>query len=331
MPDLNRRALLAGAAATGVLAATASFAQADMIGTIPDLSGKSVLVTGCSSGFGRLGAEHYARLGAKVFATMRNLPRPEADELRMLALNEKLDLQVIEIDVTSDEQVENGVNEALMAAGGSLDVIVNNAGIGLTGPIEVQDMEATRLMFDTNVYGPHRVVRAALPAMRKRGSGLIIPISSQLGKVIVPFSGQYSPTKFALEAMNQALAYELVQHGIDVSIVQPGGYPTEIWRNRNALTAALKERAEAEHLTGYPQVVERMGQEDGSSRSADPMDVPRAIASLIAMPAGARPIRVPVHPGRKPQIPINEAIDAAQLDWLGAGRLGPVMQAVHGA
>jgi NAD(P)-dependent dehydrogenase (short-subunit alcohol dehydrogenase family) len=323
--------LLAGAAATGVLAATASFAQADMIGTIPDLSGKSVLVTGCSSGFGRLGAEHYARLGAKVFATMRNLPRPEADELRMLALNEKLDLQVIEIDVTSDEQVENGVNEALMAAGGSLDVIVNNAGIGLTGPIEVQDMEATRLMFDTNVYGPHRVVRAALPAMRKRGSGLIIPISSQLGKVIVPFSGQYSPTKFALEAMNQALAYELVQHGIDVSIVQPGGYPTEIWRNRNALTAALKERAEAEHLTGYPQVVERMGQEDGSSRSADPMDVPRAIASLIAMPAGARPIRVPVHPGRKPQIPINEAIDAAQLDWLGAGRLGPVMQAVHGA
>ncbi|MGB7417750.1 MAG: SDR family oxidoreductase [Erythrobacter sp.] len=331
MPDLNRRALLAGAAATSVLAATASFAQADMIGTIPDLSGKSVLVTGCSSGFGRLGAEHYARLGAKVFATMRNLPRPEADELRMLALNEKLDLQVIEIDVTSDEQVENGVNEALMAAGGSLDVIVNNAGIGLTGPIEVQDMEATRLMFDTNVYGPHRVVRAALPAMRKRGSGLIIPISSQLGKVIVPFSGQYSPTKFALEAMNQALAYELVQHGIDVSIVQPGGYPTEIWRNRNALTAALKERAEAEHLTGYPQVVERMGQEDGSSRSADPMDVPRAIASLIAMPAGARPIRVPVHPGRKPQIPINEAIDAAQLDWLGAGRLGPVMQAVHGA
>ncbi len=331
MPDLNRRTLLAGAAATGALAATASFAQADMVEATPDLSGKSILITGCSSGFGRLGAEHYARLGAKVFATMRNMPRREADELRIMALDEKLDLQVIEIDVTSDEQVENGVSEALMAAGGSLDVIVNNAGIGLTGPIEVQDMEATRLMFDTNVYGPHRVVRAALPAMRERGSGLIIPISSQLGKVIVPFSGQYSPTKFALEAMNQAMAYELVQHGIDVSIVQPGGYPTEIWRNRNRYTSELKARADEEHLAGYPQVVERMGEEDGTGRSADPMDVPRAIASLIAMPCGTRPIRVPVHPGRKPQIAINEVIDATQIDWLGGSRYGPLMSAVHSA
>jgi len=330
MPDLNRRSLLAGAAATGALAATASFAQPDLIEATSDLSSKSVLITGTSSGFGRLGAEHYARFGARVFATMRNMPRPEAEELRQLARDEKLDLHVIEIDVLSDEQVEAGVAEAMRIAGGPLDVIVNNAGIGLTGPIEVQDMEATSLMFDTNVYGPHRVVRAALPAMRERGSGLIIPISSQLGKVIVPFSGQYSPTKFALEAMNQAMAYELVQHGIDVSIVQPGGYPTEIWRNRNRYTSALKERAEAEHLSGYPRAVERMGEEDGSGRSADPMDVPRAIASLMAMPAGTRPIRVPVHPGTKPQIPINQLIDEVQVGWLGESGYGPLMRAVHG-
>lgn len=329
MPNLDRRSLLAGAAATGALAATASLAQHDIVEATPDLSGKSVLITGCSSGFGRLGAEHYARAGAKVFATMRRLPRPEAEELRQLASDDALDLHVIEIDVTSDEQVASGVDEAMRIAGGPLDVIVNNAAVAVSGPVEVQDMEATRLMFDTNVYGPHRVLRAALPAMRERGSGLIIPISSQLGKVIVPFSGQYSPTKFALEAMNQAMAYELVQHGIDVSIVQPGGYPTQIWRNRNRYSNALKERAEREHLAGYPQAVERMGTADGSGRSADPMDVPRAIAALIAMPAGARPLRVPVHPGRKPQIKINETIDAVQLDWLGESGYGPLMRAVH--
>ena len=122
-----------------------------------------------------------------------------------------------------------------------------------------------------------------------RKSGYIIPISSQLGRVIAPFSGHYSPTKFALEAMNEAMAYELVPHGIDVTIVQPGGYPTDVWRNRNIYTGALKARAEQEHLAGYPQVVARMGEEDGSGRSADPMDVPRAIARLIAMPAGTPP------------------------------------------
>ncbi|MGB3712033.1 MAG: SDR family oxidoreductase [Erythrobacter sp.] len=331
MPDLNRRTLLAGAAATAAFAATASFAQGDMVEATPDLAGKSVLITGTSSGFGRLGAEHYARLGAKVFATMRGLPRPEAEELRQLARDENLDITVIEIDVLDDAQVEAGVAEAMRLAGGPIDVLVNNAGIGLTGPIEVQDMAATQLMFDTNVFGPHRMVRAVLPGMRERGSGLVIPISSQLGKVIVPFSGHYSPTKFALEAMNQALAYELVQHGIDVSIIQPGGYPTQIWINRNAYTNRLKARAEEEHLSGYPQVVERMGNEDGSGRSTDPMDVPRAIAALIAMPAGARPLRVPVHPGSKPQIPINEVIERTQVDWLGDSGYGPAIRAVHGA
>ena len=101
MSQINRRTLLAGAAATGAMAATASVAQSDAIAPKIDLKGKSVLITGCSSGFGRLAAESFARHGARVFATMRRLPRKEADELLVLALNEKLDLQVIEIDVTN--------------------------------------------------------------------------------------------------------------------------------------------------------------------------------------------------------------------------------------
>jgi NAD(P)-dependent dehydrogenase (short-subunit alcohol dehydrogenase family) len=331
--SLDRRTLLAGVAATGALAAAARPAvAADPVYT-PDLSfkGTSVLITGCSSGFGRLTAELLARQGAKVFATMRNIPRPEAVELMQVAARDKLDIQpIIGIDVTLDGSCEAGVHAAEVLNGGPIDVLVNNAGIGITSPVEVQDMEATRLMFETNVFGPHRMARAMLPGMRKKGAGQIIQISSQLGRVIAPHSGHYSATKFALEAMSEQLAYELVPHNIDVSIIEPGGYPTKVWVNRNIYTAALKQRAEAIHTDGYPQQVARMGLEDGSGRSADPMDVARAIAGLIAQPPGTRPLRLPVAPGNKPQVPINEVTARVQTDWLGKSpAVGPLVRGVH--
>lgn len=329
MPAIDRRSLLAGAAATGAFAATASFAQPDQVQAEPDLSGKAILITGCSSGFGRVGAEYYARRGAKVFTTMRNLPRPEADELRQLAKAENLDLHVIEIDVTSDEQVAAGVAEAERINGGPLDVLINNAGVGYAGPIELQDMIATQLIFDTNVYGPHRMARAALPGMRKAKSGMIFNISSQLGRVIVPSSGHYSPTKFALEAMSEAMAYELAPHGVEVCVIQPGGYPTKVWVNRNQLASELKDRLSEEQAAAYPELVDRMGKEDGTRRTADPMDVPRAIAEIIAMPAGSRPLRRAVHPGAKPQEAINKVSAETQVAMLGNSPFGPWVKAVH--
>jgi len=330
--SLDRRTLLASAAATASLAATARTAAAEPVYT-PELSfkGKSVLITGCSSGFGRLTAELLARQGAKVFATMRGLPRPEALELMALAAKDKLDLHLIGIDVTSDTQCSAGVQAAEYINNGPIDVLVNNAGIGITSPVEVQDMEATRLMFETNVFGPHRMARAVLPGMRKKGAGQIIQISSQLGRVISPYSGHYSATKFALEAMSEQLAYELVPHNIDVSIIEPGGYPTKVWVNRNTYSSALKARAEAVHTDGYPQQVARMGMEDGSGRSNDPMDVARAIAGLIAQAPGTRPLRLPVAPGNKPQVPINAVTAQVQTDWLGGSpAVGPLVKAVHG-
>lgn len=321
---LDRRQALALGAGAAALASQAACAQTSVAAdSDPDLTGTSILITGCSSGFGRLGAEHYARLGAKVFATMRNLPRDEADQLRDLANTENLDLTVIEIDVTSDAQVEAGVAQALAATDGKLDVLVNNAGIGISGPVELQDMEATRLAFETNVFGCHRMVRAVLPAMRAAGRGLIIPISSQLGRLIVPGIGHYSATKFALESMSEQLAYELVPRGIDVTIVQPGGYPTKVWVNRNIYTRDLKDRSDAERLEGYPEFAPQMGEEDGSGRSADPMDVPRAIVDLISMPRGTRPLRRAVHPSYRPQEGVNEAMADAQLQFLGNTPVGP--------
>lgn len=327
--SLDRRTLLAGAAATAALAARPASAAEPVFSPDISLKGKSVLITGCSSGFGRLTAELLARQGARVFATMRNLPRPEADELVALAQTEDLKLHVIGIDVTDLQQVNNGVKEAERINGGPIDVLVNNAGIGITSPVEVQDMTATRLIFDTNVFGPHRVSRAVLPGMRAARSGLIIQISSQLGRVIVPYSGHYSATKFALEAMSEQLAYELVPHNIDVTIIEPGGYPTKVWVNRNAYSADLKARSLKSHSDGYPAQMEQMGKEDGSGRTNDPMDVARAISALIAQAPGTRPLRLPVSPGNKPQVPINTVTAQVQTAWLGNSPYGPLIRAVH--
>ena len=320
---IDRRQMLAlgvGAAAAASQAAGAQTSTASMEG--PDLSGKSILVTGASSGFGRLGVEYYARLGAKVFATMRNVPRPEADELRDLATSDGLDLSVIEIDVTSDAQVEAGVADALAANDGKLDVLINNAGISFGGPVEVQDMPATELIFDTNVYGCHRMARAALPSMRAHGGGQIFNISSQLGRVVIPGFGLYSASKFALEAMSEQMAYELVPHGVDVTIIQPGGYPTKIWSNNNANSGPLKDRTSEELLAAYPALTAGMGERTGGG-STDPMDVPRAIADIIAMPKGTRPLRKAVHPIARPQEAINDVSAQTQLAMLGESQIGP--------
>lgn len=322
---MNRRQMLAAGAATGIAltACQSVAAQGDM-----DLTGKAVLITGCSSGFGNLGALHYAKAGAKVFATMRNMPRPEAAALMEAAKQEKLDLTVLELDVLSDDSVEQAVAEAERLNGGGLDVIVNNAGIGTGAPIELQDMEITQLIFDTNVLGYQRVARAALPKMRAKNSGLIINISSQLGRVMVPGMGHYSATKFAVESMSEQMAYELVPHGVDVTIVQPGGYPTKIWENGNKLTGPMLDRADDERKAAYQALVAAALRDGGGS--TDPMDIPRAIAGLIAMAPGKRPLRVPVHPSRTPQTAINEVSAQTQVAMLGNSPFGPWIKDVNG-
>lgn len=292
------------------------------------LNGKTILITGAASGFGRLGAEHYARLGARVFATMRGLPRPEADDLARLARSEDLAIEVVEIDVNSDESVTAGVAAILAKTGGTLDVLINNAGIGLGGPIEVQDMEATKLLFETNVFGPHRMARAVLPAMRAAGQGQIFQVSSQLGRVIIPGIGQYSPTKFALEALSESLAYEVAAQGIEITIIQPGGYPTKIWEKSTARAAALKARTPQALLDAYPEMTAGMGQPGSGGGTTDPMDIPRAIAEIIALPRGERPLRRAVHPGNKPQEGINAVSRETQLAMLGNSPWGPVVRDV---
>lgn len=330
MTEFTRRHLLAGSGALAAAAAVPSAATsaAESVVTSPkNLAGKSFLITGTSSGFGRLGALYYARLGARVFATMRNLPRPEAEELVRIARDEKLDLHVLALDVLSEDQVNAAVAEAEKRNGGPLDVLVNNAGINIAGPVEVQDMEATRLTFDTNVFGLQRTMRAVLPGMRSRKSGLIFNVSSQQGRIIMPAGGLYSSSKFAVEAMSEQLAYELAPHGVEVVIIEPGGFPTAIGRNRARYTSELAARANAKHKGGYPELVVQMSRMPGGGAAPaamppgmpDPIEVPKAIAEIAAMPAGSRPLRRPVHPGNKPQLEINRVSAETQRALLERG------------
>jgi NAD(P)-dependent dehydrogenase (short-subunit alcohol dehydrogenase family) len=128
--------------------------------------------------------------------------------------------------------------------------------------------------------------------------------------------------------MFEQLAYELVPHNIEVTIIQPGGYPTEIWVNRNRYTRELRDRIPAVHADGYPALIARMGTEDGSGRDTDVLDVPRAIAEIISMPQGERPLRRPVHPRPIPQAAINTVSHETQLAWLGPSGYGPWIRSV---
>jgi len=325
-PTLNRRQLLAATAATGA-ALTAAFQTSAATNGGPDLTGKSILITGCSSGFGYLGALYYQTLGARVFATMRNLPRSEADELDGETMAEGPPFDILELDVLSDESVNQAVAEAERLNGGALDVIINNAGIGTGAPVELQDMAMMQRLFDTNVMGCQRVARAALPKMRAQKSGLVVNVSSQLGRVMVPGMGMYSSTKFAVESMSEQMAYELVPHGVDMTIVQPGGYPTKIWENGNRYTAAMLEDADDERKAAYQALVAGALRNGGGS--TDPMDVPRAIAGVIAMAPGKRPLRLPVHPGPKPQQAINQVSAQTQVALLGNSPFGPWVKDVN--
>jgi NAD(P)-dependent dehydrogenase (short-subunit alcohol dehydrogenase family) len=171
------------------------------------------LITGCSTGFGRATAVELKRRGYEVVATAR---RPEA--IADLDADEHLSL-----DVTDDDSVK-----AAVAAAGTVDVLVNNAGIGIGGPVERVPLAEVRRLFETNVFGPLRMMQAVLPDMRARGAGTIVNLSSVSGRVAAPLSAFYAASKFALEAMSEALHIEAGHFGIRTIVIEPGFFKTNI-------------------------------------------------------------------------------------------------------
>lgn len=188
----------------------------------------SVLVTGSSRGIGKATALALARAGHTVHATMRD---PEGSpELAEAAREEELPIRVSRMDVTSDASVRERV-ERIHAEDGPLDALVNNAGLGIKGPIEALPLEAFRASMETNYLGAIRCIQAVLPGMRERGSGCIVNISSISGKISFAPFGPYTASKAALEALSEVLAQEVKPFGIRVAIVQPGIIDTAMARS----------------------------------------------------------------------------------------------------
>ena len=178
-------------------------------------------ITGASRGFGRIWTEAALQRGDKVAATARKLES-------IADLNEKYGTSVLTlaVDVTQPEQVKTAVNAA-HAHFGRLDVVLNNAGYSLVATIEEAHADDIRQLYNTNVLGPVSVIQAALPLLRKQGSGHLVGVSSTLGHLSYPVIGYYCSSKWAFEAIHESLAAEVGQFGIDVTIVEPGAYATE--------------------------------------------------------------------------------------------------------
>ena len=283
-----------------------------------------IVITGCSSGFGLLAAKSFASRGDHVFATLRHIDsknRAVAAQLRAHAQAVGLKLEVVELDVTSDASVEAAAAHIVRQAGAP-DVVINNAGQMFVGLGEAFTGAEVALQLDINVVGLHRVTRAFLPTMRAKGSGLFINISSVAGRFAVPFFSVYHASKWAVEGYSLGLRRELACTGVDVVVVEPGPFTTELFPH-----APKPADADGRGKT-YPQVAHDtfagMGAAfEGMFKNPDvPTDPELVVArflELAAMKAGTRPFRSPVGVdlGVIERNRADEALDGPFLDAMG--------------
>jgi len=252
-----------------------------------------VLITGSSTGFGRLFANTLARNGHTVFATMRDpggRNAKNASEIRTLAEKDSLPMYVLELDVTDDSSVERAVNAALAKAG-RIDVAINNAGYFLSGLEEAVTTEQAKRLMDTNFFGPVRVNRAVLPHMRRQRSGVLMHISSGAGRVVLPAVGFYCASKFALEALAEAYHYELAAQGIESVILEPGAYETAVFGN----SVAAADEARTNTYGAAKEIPARVNAAL-SSTTANAQEVADAVLRIIETPAGEKQLRYFVSP-----------------------------------
>lgn len=268
-----------------------------------------VLITGASTGFGKLFAETLARHGHTVFATMRDPGGRNAEnaaQLHALAAQESLSLHVLEMDVTSDESVEKAV-QAVVQQAGRIDVAINNAGYALIGLTEATSTEQARQIMDTNFFGCQRVNRAVLPFFRRQRGGLLLHISSGAGRIVFPAFGLYCASKFAVEALAEAYHYELAPQGIESSIVEPGAYQTAVFGKmvRAGDVARTETYGVANEL---PDKIEHLL----TTSAGDAQEVADAVLQIVETPAGQRKLRYRVSPTNTGVDEINALCEQTQ-------------------
>jgi NAD(P)-dependent dehydrogenase (short-subunit alcohol dehydrogenase family) len=200
------------------------------------------VVTGSSSGIGFETALLLARSGFHTYATMRNLEKSK--KITEIANTEKLPLQVVQLDVNDDISVKNAIDKIVAAENKRIDVLVNNAGYGLFGPLADTSIEEIKAQFETNFFGVIRVTQQVLPFMRKQNSGgTIVNVSSVGERIGVPVLSVYQSTKFALEGLSESMSYELEPFGIRVVIIEPGFIRTNIINSSTSAEKALDPKS----------------------------------------------------------------------------------------
>ncbi|MBL4851825.1 MAG: SDR family oxidoreductase [Gammaproteobacteria bacterium] len=286
---------------------------------------KTILITGASTGFGRDTAETLAQNGYNVFASMRDPLNKNSEHAEALQAK---GISTVELDVTDTNSVDRAV-DIVVAKAGRIDVLINNAGVASAGVTEAFTPEQVTALFDVNVIGLHRVTRKVLPTLRSQKDGLIINIGSILGRVTFPFFGIYGASKFAVEALTDSLRYEVSQLGIDVALVQPSAYPTQMYSSA-AQPADVARAAEYGATGEIPAAMfKQFMSMFESADSPNLHDVAEAIVRLIDTPKGQRSARTVVGTSFGADT-VNDAtapVQAATVKALGLDNLDTVKTA----
>ncbi len=273
------------------------------------MSNKVVLITGTNSGFGWLTAKTLAAAGHTVYATMRDTQSKNA--AKAAELGQESNISVLDVALTDDTSVKNAV-DLILANEGRIDVLVNNAGYSAMGVAESFTTEDVKEMFDLHVLAYWRLMKSVLPTMRQQADGLIINISSGAGRFSFPFMTVYSAAKFGLEGLSEGLHYEVKQLGVDVVLVEPGAFPTDIIHK-------IKSGSDTDVVAGYGALADipnNMGSALGKlfeATNPNPQDVADAVQNLMNLPKGKRPLRTVVDPATGHIV--KAANDAVKIEY----------------
>ena len=191
-------------------------------------SKRTVLVTGCSSGIGLATCHVLSRNNFMTYGTVRNLSK--AKKIQDLINRENLSLKIFRLDVNDNQSIKITVKKILTDTG-RIDVLINNAGYGMFGPIEEITTQEVKKQFETNFFGTIRLIKAIVPIMRKQGNGTIVNISSMVGRFGVPLNSAYVSSKFAVEGLSESLSFELEEFGIRVIVIEPGVVKSDFFQN----------------------------------------------------------------------------------------------------
>ncbi|HVE36637.1 MAG TPA: SDR family oxidoreductase [Nitrososphaeraceae archaeon] len=191
-------------------------------------SKRTVLVTGCSSGIGLATCHVLSRNNFMTYGTARNLSK--AKKIQDLINGENLSLKILRLDVNDNQSIKIAVKKILTDTG-RIDVLINNAGYGMFGPVEEITTQEVKKQFETNFFGTIRLIKAIVPIMRKQGNGTIVNISSMVGRFGVPLNSAYVSSKFAVEGLSESISFELEEYGIRVIVIEPGVVKSDFFQN----------------------------------------------------------------------------------------------------